>query len=161
AGGFTPYLCTGQGGMQNFGGAAYGLNETQAETANTSLTWVKNNHTYKFGAELRLEGDPVHSKANTSGSYVFAPDQTSLPYLNGTTLQGVTPGFGYASFLLGNVRTISIANPVDPRLGKHQLGFFVQDSWKVIRKLTFDYGVRYDYSSYLQEEHGRDPFFSP
>ncbi|MBV9505686.1 MAG: TonB-dependent receptor, partial [Acidobacteriia bacterium] len=157
----TPYLCTGQGGMQNFGGAAYGVNQTQAETANTSLTWVKNNHTYKFGGELRIEGYPVQSRANTSGTYSFAPDQTGLPYLNGTTLSGQTPGFAYASFLLGDVKTVSISNPVAPRLGKHQLGFYAQDSWKVTRRLTVDYGLRYDFSTYLKEEHGRDPFFSP
>jgi hypothetical protein len=159
--GFTPYTCTGQGGMQNFGNSAYGYSITQSPSFNINLTWVKNNHTYKFGAETRLEGYPAHGKANTSGSYVFAPDQTSLPYLNGQTLQGQVPGFGYASFLLGQVKTVSIANPVDPRLGKHQLGFYAQDSWKVTRKLTVDYGVRYDYSTYLREEHGRDPFFSP
>jgi outer membrane receptor protein involved in Fe transport len=69
-----------------------------------------------------------------------------LPYLNNTTLSGLTPGFGYASFLLGDVKTISISNPVTPRLGKHELGFFGQDSWKVTRKLTIDYGARYDFS---------------
>src|SRR5262249_20418056 len=56
---------------------------------------------------------------------------------------------------------VSITNPVAPRLGKHQLGLYAQDSWKITRKLTFDYGLRYDFSTYLQEEHGRDPFFSP
>ncbi|HEV3334318.1 MAG TPA: TonB-dependent receptor [Bryobacteraceae bacterium] len=160
-GGFTPYACNGQGGMQNFGAAASGNSVTQSETGNTSLTWVKNNHTYKFGAELRLEGYPAYIQTNTSGTYTFAPDQTSLPYLNGTTLNGLTPGFGYASFLLGDVKTVSVSNPVAPRLGKHQLAFFAQDSWKVTRKLTVDYGLRYDFSSYLKEEHGRDPFFSP
>jgi hypothetical protein len=158
---FTPYVCTGSGGMQNFGGSAYGDNVTQAETANTSLTWVKGNHTYKFGAELRIEGYPAYVESNTAGTYTFAPDQTSLPYLNGTTLGGLTPGFGYASFLLGDVKTVSVSNPVAPRLGKHQLAFFLQDSWKVTRKLTVDYGLRYDFSTYLKEEHGRDPFFSP
>jgi hypothetical protein len=162
AGGFTPYLCTdAAGGMQNFGAAAYANDVTQEETANTSLTWVKDNHTFKFGGELRVEGYPAYVESNTSGSYVFAADQTSLPYLNGTTLQGLTPGFGYASFLLGDVKQISISNPVTPRLGKHELGFFAQDSWKVARRLTVDYGVRYDYSTYLQEEHGRATFFSP
>jgi hypothetical protein len=159
--GFQPYLCMGQGGMQNFGNSAYGYSITQSPSFNINLTWVKNNHTYKFGAEARLEGYPGHVKANTSGSYVFAPDQTGLPYLNGQSLQGQVPGFAYASFLLGQVKTVSIANPVDPRLGKHQLGLYAQDSWKVTRKLTVDYGVRYDYSTYLREEHGRDPFFSP
>jgi len=160
-GGFTPYVCTGQGGMQNFGGAADGFAKTQSPSFNSNLTWVKGNHTYKFGAEARFEGYPAPSESNTSGSYVFAADQTSLPYLNGQTLSGQTPGFGYASFLLGDVKTVSIANPVSPRLGKHQLGFYAQDSWKITRKLTFDYGLRYDFSTYLREQYGRDPFFSP
>jgi hypothetical protein len=157
----APYACTGQGGMQNIGGSNYANDVTQEETANTSLTWVKSNHTFKFGGEARLEGYPAYVQSNTAGSYTFAPDQTGLPYLNGTTLGGLTPGFGYASFLLGDVKQISIANPVAPRLGKHELGFFAQDSWKVTRTLTLDYGLRYDYSTYLTEEHARDPFFSP
>ncbi len=159
--GGTTSSCTGQGGMMNFGGSAYSLNITQVPSLNTSLSWVRGNHTYKFGGEFRVEGYPAHVKANTVGSYTFAADQTSLPSLNGMALNGQTPGFGYASFLLGLVKTISIANPVDPRLGKHQLGLYIQDSWKITRKITFDYGVRYDYSTYLKEQYGRDPFFSP
>jgi len=162
AGGFTPYLCTNSGGgMQNFGADASADDVTQAETGNASLTWVKNNHTFKFGSEVRVEGYPAYVASGTAGSYTFAPDQTSLPYLNGTTLNGLTPGFAYASFLLGDVKTVAVTNPVVPRLGKHELGFYAQDSFKVSRKLTVDYGVRYDFSTYLQEEHGRDTFFSP
>jgi hypothetical protein len=158
----TVNSCSGQGGMMIFGSASYATNITQVPSFNTSLTWVRGNHTYKFGGEFRTEGYPGHVKANTSGSYAFAPDQTSLPYLNNTTLAGgQTPGFGYASFLLGQVKTISIANPLDPRLGKMQLGLFAQDSWKIKRNLTVDYGLRYDYSTYLQEEHGRAQLFSP
>src|SRR6202012_1724547 len=37
----------------------------------------------------------------------------------------------------------------------------VQDSWKISRKLTVDYGVRYDFGTYYQEEHGRAVNFSP
>ncbi|HEY6342905.1 MAG TPA: TonB-dependent receptor [Bryobacteraceae bacterium] len=48
----------------------------------------------------------------------------------------------------------------DPRLGKKQLGMFVQDTWKVTRKFTLDYGLRYDYSTYLKESQGRAPGFS-
>ncbi len=103
----------------------------------------------------------TNGRGNSSGSYAFSGNQTSLPYLNGTTLGGLSPGFGYASFLLGDVNSVSISNPVDPRLGKKQLGIYAQDSWKVTRKITFDYGVRYDYSTYLQEQYGRAPFFSP
>jgi len=160
--GLTTGSCTGQGGMQSFGNAAYGENITQVPSFNASVTWVKDNHTFKFGSEFRTEGYPAISRANSSGSYTFAADQTSLPYLGaGTTFAGLTPGFGYASFLLGDVKSVSIANPVDPRLGKKQFGIYAQDSWKITRKITFDYGLRYDYSTYLQEQYGRAPFFSP
>ncbi len=158
---FTPYTCTGQGGMQNFGNSSYSSQNTQSPSFNANLTWVKNNHTYKFGGEARIEGYPAYIQSNTAGTYTFAPDQTGLPYLQGGTLQGQVPGFAYASFLLGDVKQISIANPVAPRLGKHELGFYAQDSWKITRRITFDYGLRYDYATYLREEHGRDPFFSP
>ena len=49
----------------------------------------------------------------------------------------------------------------EPRIGKHQFGIYAQDSWKITRKLTFDYGVRYDYSTYLREQYGRNPIFGP
>ncbi|HEY7337595.1 MAG TPA: TonB-dependent receptor [Bryobacteraceae bacterium] len=150
----------GTGGMKNMGSASNTHQWTQRPTANASLTMVRGDHTYKFGAELRIEGYPVENLSNTTGSYVYAADQTSLPYLNGQTFGGQTPGFGYASFLLGDVKQVSIANPVFPRLGKHQIGLFAQDSWKVTRRFTLDYGLRYDYSTYLQEQYGRAPFFS-
>jgi hypothetical protein len=152
----------GTGGLKNIGSEANTHQWTERPTANTSVTMVRGNHTYKTGAEFRVEGYPVENLGNTTGSYVYAADQTSLPYLNGSVLAGgQTPGFGYASFLLGAVKQVSIANPVYPKLGKNQLGVYVQDSWKVTRKFTFDYGLRYDYSTYLREQYGRAPFFSP
>src|SRR5215472_4267077 len=83
-----------------------------------------------------------------------------MPYLVGQVLQGGSLGLPYASFLLGDVDQYNIAQVADFRQAKKQLGFFLQDSWKVTRKLTLDYGVRYDYGSYYQEEHGRAADFS-
>ena len=153
--------CTGQGGMQIFGSTFYAHSYTQSPTFNSNATWVKGNHTYKLGAEFRTEGYPGYSLSATGGSYAFSNNQTSLPYLNGTTLQGQTPGFGYASFLLGDVNQVTVNNPVAARIGKNQTGVYAQDSWKITRKLTFDYGIRYDYATYLKEQYGRAPDFSP
>ena len=40
------FACAGQGGMQNFGAAAYATNVSQVPSFNTSLTKVRANHTY-------------------------------------------------------------------------------------------------------------------
>ncbi len=159
--GGTVSSCGGQGGMMNFGSASYATNISQVPSFNTSLTKVKDNHTFKFGGEFRTEGYPGHVQANTSGTYMFSPNQTG-PYPTGAPVNiSNPPGFAYASFLLGLVNQVTIANPVDPRLGKKVLGFYAQDSWKVTRTFTLDYGLRYDYSTYLKEEYGRNPYFSP
>jgi hypothetical protein len=79
---------------------------------------------------------------------------TSLP-LTGLNLAGQSMGFGFASFLLGDYSSIQQNAPADYRLGKSQWGLFVQDSWKLNRKLTLDYGVRWDYGTFAQDTFGR------
>ena len=113
----------------------------------------------KLGGELKIEGYPVNGKSNTTGSYVFSASQTGQPFQQ-VNVNGANVGFPYASFLLGAVNSASIAQPVFPKLGKNQTGLYVQDTWKVTRKFTLDYGLRYDYSTYLREQYGRAPFFS-
>jgi hypothetical protein len=124
------------------------------------VSWVKNNHSYKFGAEFRTEGYPPIVDGNTDGVYGFSAAETGQPFQN-AAVQGANVGFGYASFLLGQVDSISMSNPTHPRMGKKQLGLYAQDTWKVTRRFTLDYGLRYDYSTYLREQYGRAPQFSP
>jgi hypothetical protein len=132
-------------------------------TANASFTWTKDNHTYKFGGETRIEGNSSTVYAYTGGVYTFSTAETGLPYITqaGGTLNGGAVGFPYASFLLGLVDQVRIAPPNTIRLGKHSLSGFAQDTWKVTRKLTLDYGLRYDFQTYLKEQHGRLAQFSP
>jgi len=161
---FTNLMSTGLGGVKNIGpsGNRHPL-LYEKPTGNASLTWVKDNHTYKFGGELRIDGAASTLYTNTNGTYNFAPDQTGLPYVSaaGGTVGGGTVGFPYASFLLGAVSTVRIAPVNNIRLGKHQIGGFAQDTWKVTRKLTLDYGLRYDYQTYQKEQYGRLANFSP
>jgi hypothetical protein len=151
---------SGAGGMVGIGSEAGTNSITQSPSFNTNATWVKGNHTFKFGGEFRVEGYPPIVDGNTLGVYNFAANETGQPFQN-TAVAGSNVGLGYASFLLGLADNISINRPTNPRMGKTQLGLYVQDSWKITRKLTLDYGLRYDYSTYLQEEHGRAPEFSP
>ncbi len=150
----------GTGGMKGIGSEA-GTNQiTQAPTFNAYLAWVKNNHSYKFGAEFRTEGYPPIVDGNTDGVYTFSAAETGQPFQT-LVVNGANVGFGYASFLLGQVDQISMSNPTRPRMGKKQLGIYAQDTWKITRRFTLDYGLRYDYSTYLREQYGRAPEFSP
>ena len=72
-----------------------------------------------------------------------------------------TIGLPYASFLLGLVDNYQVDAPAVARLGKHQLGFYAQDSWKVTRRFTLDYGLRYDYSTAGEESSMAVMDFSP
>jgi hypothetical protein len=133
-----------------------------------SLTWVKSNHTWKFGASLAFQGFYTKEIANLQGAYSFASGETAMPYLvntsSGASVSNIGPnnvGFPYASFMLGAVDTANVDPPFDTRFGKHQLGLYAQDSWKVTPKFTLDYGLRYDYGTYYQEQYGRSPDFAP
>ena len=148
-------LSAARGGMKNVGTNDNAFGRAALPTANASLTWVKNNHTVKTGAEMRLEGFIGIIYTNTTGFFTFAAEQTGLPSTNGQNLGGGSVGFNYASFLLGSVGTVNLTEPPHFRLAKQQWGFFAQDTWKVTRRLTLDYGLRYDYSNYLKEQYGR------
>jgi len=129
-------------------------------TSNASVTWVKGNHTYKAGAELRLTGNPMYLHWPSNGYFAFSTIETGLPSTQGMGLSGGTVGFPMASFALGAVDTGAIGPPTVTRMGKKAWALFVQDTWKVTRKLTLDYGMRWDYQGYLREQYGRVPSLS-
>ncbi|HEY7391498.1 MAG TPA: TonB-dependent receptor [Bryobacteraceae bacterium] len=150
-----------QGGVKNLSSGTNRHIWYQKPTANTSLTWVKNNHTYKFGGEARFEGVPTTLFSDTNGVYAFSANETGLPSTQGQVLQGGTVGMPYASFLLGLVDGAAVQYPPTLKLSKQEWGGFAQDTWKISRKFTLDYGIRYDYGTYPKEEHGLIPNFSP
>ncbi|HEY6340165.1 MAG TPA: carboxypeptidase-like regulatory domain-containing protein [Bryobacteraceae bacterium] len=159
-----PYISglnAAQGGMSSAMGVSSDVRiYNNLPTGTASLTWVRSNHTYKAGAEMIIEGYVTRSRAFANPWMVFSTIESSIPALNGVSLPGGTVGFPYASFLLGAVDNGYFAVPSEPRVGAHALSGFVQDSWKVTRKFTLDYGLRYDFQTYLKEEHGRIPYFS-
>lgn len=154
------------GGMNNMGTTA-GSNDDVFQQGNAiaSLSWVKNNHSLKFGGELRNQGDYNLNAGAMNGTYTFSNTQTAQPYVVATNANGQVAGnpigFPYASFMLGLVNVANGKPESRGRVGKKQLGFYAQDTWKVTRKLTLDIGIRYDYSTYLKEQYGRTPTLGP
>ncbi len=156
------------------GGASFGGPPGRADDAYTTvdaianLTWVRGNHTFKFGGSGEFQGSYSININALSGSYGFSPAQTAMPYLvntsSGSSVANIGPyhvGLPYASFLLGRVDSAQINPASRARFGKRQLGFYVQDSWKVTRRLTLDIGLRYDFSTWYKEQYGRAPNLAP
>lgn len=129
-------------------------------TGNVSLTWVKGNHTYKFGGDLVIDGFINQNRTYAEPWITFNAVETTNTSLNGAPLPG-TAGFGLASMLLGRVDSGYTSVFTDTRLGKKSIAGFAQDSWKVTRRLTLDYGLRYDFQTYLKEHHGLQNNMSP
>jgi Carboxypeptidase regulatory-like domain len=125
-------------------------------TFNANATWVKGNHTYKIGATALFEGIQSVNASRADGQFGFSAVQTADPSQNGQPFANTaSSGLGYASFLLGSTSSVSTAAVADVRLGSHAFALYIQDSWKVTRKLTLDYGLRWDYATLWKEQYGR------
>ena len=153
-------LVPNYGGMQPIGTSGQGQSyDVEGKpTYTTSLTWIKGKHSYKFGASLVEEGltsGPISGVTFTTG---IGP--TSEPFAPTQSFNGFTSGFGYASWLLGDYSSVSQTATVDPRLQSMNWSAFAQDSWKLTRKLTIDYGLRWDLFGVVHEEYGRWGQFS-
>ena len=140
--GITGLTGTGSPGFTN----ALRLSNTYQLTEN--MTWVKKSHTIKFGADLkRIESTLTNPESNPRGFFNFNTNFTSL---NGAG------GAAFASFLLGFPNDYG-RSIVDTRPAVRMFfgGFYVQDDWRVTRKLTFNLGLRYDIFTHPSERHNR------
>jgi len=155
--GGTNNATAGGGLSTGLGGGFKAVIFEEKPTANANLTWVKGNHSFKYGGELTIEGYPEQSWWRANGNFTFSNAETGNPWTNTQTGWNFTnaTGFNYASFLLGLPDSMAVSNITETKLGNHLMGFYAQDSWKVTRKLTLDYGLRYDFQTYLKEQYGR------
>ena len=167
---YFPYLSgmySGLGGGWN-GGGGFPIGNTSVAftltpeafdtkpTFNANATWVKGNHTYKLGATALFEGVQSVNSSRANGQMGFSQAQTMDPWQYGQPFATTaSSGFGYASFFLGVTNNVALAETARPRLGTHAYGLYLQDSWKVTRKLTLDYGLRWDYAILWREQYGR------
>lgn len=151
------------GGMNNLG-PFFSIQGTGGSERRPSgvvtATHVRGNHTFKLGGEWRGERFPTTNFGASAGAYTFANNSTVQTALQAVTLSQGSTGFPFASFLMGNVTGYTLAVPASIHTGKKQWALFLQDTWKVTRKLTLDYGLRWDLGTYARERWGRNGNFS-
>lgn len=130
-------------------------------TSAASLLYVRGNHSYKFGAEFALNAFADNQATGGSGVLNFSALETGQPSTQGQNLGGGSVGFPYASFLLGLVDngTVQPAQALEWR--NKRWGLYIQDTWRVNRKLTLDYGLRWDLQAEGHEIWNRNSMFGP
>lgn len=94
-----------------------------------NVTWTKGNHVVKFGFGFNKIDDTRRSAV--FARYVFPSIAAYVAAKNGTAPKGYT---NYVE---------AFGNP-DIKYNSVFYNFFVQDDWKITRRLKFNYGLRYD-----------------
>jgi hypothetical protein len=114
-------------------------NTTYDITDAVSKTWRA--HTFKFGMYFQRSRKNQTSFGAFDGSYNFG-DNSANPY---------DTNFGFSNAALGVYNSFSqAANFINGQYRYSNLEFYAQDTWKVTRRLTLDYGIR---TAYYQPQY--------
>jgi hypothetical protein len=123
-----------------------------------NLTWIVGNHTFKFGADLNwVNIARAEFELNFAGLFNFGElgasnlvcagltgaqllgCQGALSAVNAPNFTSVqTYGLGFPSIFIQG-----FGNPVST-FGNKPLAFYAQDSWRLHKNFTLNFGVRYD-----------------
>jgi hypothetical protein len=115
----------------NLGGGTE--NDSSLRTFSTSLN---SDVSLTRGAhQIAAGGSMMFWDSNSLGN-VFSPGVF--------TFGGTHTGFGPADFLLGRMSTFRQASPNFNRVKKYLPALYVNDNWKVTRRLSLSYGIRWE-----------------
>ncbi|MDZ4799430.1 MAG: carboxypeptidase-like regulatory domain-containing protein [Bryobacteraceae bacterium] len=106
------------------------------QSVTDKITWIKGAHTLKAGfyMELMSRNVSVYSTYNVAGSYYFGSDRAAA----------LDTGYPYSNALLGSIFAYGDDNKKQVNHAHYQQAeWFVQDTWKMTRRITLDAGVRF------------------
>lgn len=137
-----------------------------------NYAWVKGNHQFRFGGEYRQVvatayfGDLVYPRVNI-GTNASNPNNLSTSTLPGISAAELTIANDEFEDITGLLGTINQAfNHTSPTSGyvpgvqeqftpeQDNMAFYGQDSWKVRRNLTVQFGVRWEYQGPYNARNG-------
>jgi hypothetical protein len=131
-------------GGTGFGGSGlYWDQEPKGESASADYSHMMGSHYLKAGLEWRRTGGFEYIE--DSPTFYFPSTLTANTSISPNTL---LYGNGFASFLLGALDNTSetIAGPNSVSYDQYW-GMYIQDDWKVTRRLTLNLGLRDEYET--------------
>lgn len=157
--GTFPQLCWGDQWYACYANDYTGVGSTgNVEAIKNSLnllptvTWIKGKHTIRAGLDARFWQNGYSQQSGgptiTTGIYWTAMTANHAYY-------SLSDGNDFASFMLGN--PTSASNQIWPLTfqSSHYWAPFIQDDWKVTRKLTLNIGLRWDWLPAELERHNQ------
>ena len=128
-----------------------------------NLSWMRRAHSLRFGAEYAYY-TINHFQPQTSygprGGFNFTG---GLTILNAKGAANANTYNGWADFLLGLPygmgKDVQYVNPSAVRMPSY--GFYIRDQWQVNRKLTINYGTRYEYYPFATRDHRGGERYDP
>jgi hypothetical protein len=124
----------------SWGGRANNGSENTIYSYNDDFTWVKGSHTLKLGGALQISHYNGFGRQCISGCATFSYINTGVPGGNNPQLGGSS----FASLLLGYANSGQI--DTIRFIGQQWTSYagYVQDDWHVNRKLTVNFGLRWE-----------------
>ncbi len=113
----------------------------------SNWTFVKANHTLKWGVDARRNRDDLLQTQTYSprGRFYFRAGTTTLKVPTGAKAPATGIGNSFASFLLDLPNEYGRDLPgIFPTFRQTQLFTYFQDKWQVTPKLTLDLGLRHE-----------------
>jgi hypothetical protein len=139
--------------------------------ARQNVTYIWSHHAIKAGIEVRLNRDTTYFGISPNGEYDFGGGSAyateAIPSASGN--HNLRPGDllpdTLSSFLSGSpfAYTRAIAPPYfsnGPHIGpaainRNDVNWYVQDTWKITPRFTFDYGLRWELYTPISERARR------
>lgn len=129
------------------------MTRTRVFTAKAEITHIRGNHSIRAALDNRNMFRTGGGGGNTSGNFNFNNTFTRRNDDGNTPASNLA--HGWASFALGIPNGISIATNDDYALHNPYYGWFVQDSWRISKKLTLNLGLRMEYELGPTERYNR------
>lgn len=128
------------------------------------INWTLGKHSIFFGGEfIRTQFDGNWAVNNTgifSFTGAFTAKYTAGPSGPVESANPLEEGIGIADFYLGY--TSAATASTGPSLGafrESELAAYVQDDWKMLRNLTLNLGVRYQFDNPPNDKHGNSSIY--
>jgi hypothetical protein len=148
----------------NYGGislAAPSLTRNQTISFSGGMNKVGKKHSIRMGGDFNWLQRNSQRDSNARGTYSFNGYATVLLDAQGRQVPGT--GNDFADFLLGLPKSTS-RSFVDPNINPYGSGtylrnrnwsLYVMDDWRIRSNVTFNYGIRYEYSGPAFEKYNR------